>query len=307
MILEQRALVPAELAGERLDRAIAALFGRSRGWARRVAELGGVYLGGSRVRMLSRAVAAGDQLFVCWADPEEPEPAPLLPEAVLHTTHGWVAVNKPAGIHCQAARHRVRGTLPDLAARLLGDANPPEPVHRLDRGTSGVVLLARTAAGRRLLAAQWREETVGKRYVGLVAGVPVEDEGRITLRLGPDSRFPGGMRVAQGNEGQAASTRWRCLARADGYAMLLLEPETGRTHQLRVHCAASGWPILGDTRYAPQTVAAAPRLALHAWQLLLPLAVRAPRPLVAPLPQNFLDLVRHCGLGAGIEALASLR
>jgi 23S rRNA pseudouridine1911/1915/1917 synthase len=279
------------MAGERLDRALAALMGWSRGRARRALQRGGVYLGKRRVRTASRKVRAGDRVQVWWADPPEPEPPPLPARALLARSQGLVAIDKPAGVHCQAARHRLAGTLPDLARALLGARDPIEPVHRLDRHCSGVVVLGETKRARRELSALWAAGVVRKHYLALVMGQPSEDSGVLDGPIGLDPAGPASRRmVVEG--GQAAQSRYRLLEHRDGVSLLELEPLTGRTHQLRVHCAHAGWPMLGDPWYAPPRVAAmAPRLCLHAWRLQLPKgAPGTPCRLEAPVPPELAEL-----------------
>lgn len=299
MIEERRFLVPPELAGERLDRAVALLSGRARGWARRVIELGGVFVGGRRSRTQSQAVVPGQVVEVRWAEPPEEEPEELPRRALLLCERGVVVVDKPAGVHAQAARHRIVGTLPELVARLLGQRTMPEPVHRLDRETSGLVVLGSEPRTRARLGQLWRQGDVRKVYLAVVAGTPDRAEGTIELALARDPRRPGRMRpVEAGRGGQPAVTRYRLLDSAGRSSLLALEPLTGRTHQLRVHCAASGWPILGDLRYAPPEVAArAARLCLHAHRLTLPAAALGRElTLEAPLPADLHAVLAELGL-----------
>jgi 23S rRNA pseudouridine1911/1915/1917 synthase len=262
LIKESRGIVPEGTFGERLDRAAALVLGISRGQARRLIDLGGVYLDGRRVHVASRLVREGQQIAACWADPPEPEPPSLAPEALLWRGPGFVAVDKPAGVYSQDARHRSRGTLPDLVARLLVLPDRPVPVHRLDVETSGVILLALDPATTASLSLLFQQGRVRKIYQALVCGGPGQDEGRIDLPLEPDPKRPGCMRVAVGpgggvpkgedgrrEDGREAVTLWRVLERGDGVTRLELEPLTGRMHQLRVHCAAMGWPVQGDRDY----------------------------------------------------------
>ncbi len=291
MILHQRHRVPAGLAGERLDRVIASLMSWSRGEAKRTLQRGGVYLGKRRVRTASRKVREGDRLQVWWADPPEDEPPPLPSSALLARRHGLVAIDKPAGVHCQAARHRLAGTLPDLARVLLGAREPIDPVHRLDRHCSGVVVLGETKRARRELSVLWASGAVRKRYLALVAGTPELNEGEIDAPIGPDPAGPPSRRTVV-DDGQASTSRYRVLERLGGTTLLELEPVTGRTHQLRVHCAHAGWPMLGDPWYAPSEVAElASRLCLHAWKLELPHgAPGTPCTLEAPVPEELAAL-----------------
>jgi len=187
---------------------------------------------------------------------------------VLHADNHLVVVDKPAGLPS------VPGRTPELqdcaASRVQALWPDAMVVHRLDMATSGLLVLARGAEVQRSLSAAFASRTVHKRYVGLVAGEPSQDAGEIDLPIGahwPDRP----RRRVDTVSGKPSLTRWRVLQREGGRARLELEPVTGRTHQLRVHLAAIGHPLMGDTLYAPESVqAAAPRLMLHARQLRLP-------------------------------------
>jgi tRNA pseudouridine32 synthase/23S rRNA pseudouridine746 synthase len=142
-------------------------------------------------------------------------------------------------------------------------------VHRLDMATSGLVLFGRGAAAQRALSIAFAERQVRKRYEAVVAGLPADDAGEITLPLAAD--WPNRPRQkVDAQAGKPSHTRWQVIARdpAAGTTRLALWPLTGRTHQLRLHLAAVGHPILGDALYAPPAVlAASPRLLLHAAHL----------------------------------------
>jgi 23S rRNA pseudouridine1911/1915/1917 synthase len=144
-------------------------------------------------------------------------------------------------------------------------------VHRLDRETSGVTVLARTPASARRLSEDFRDGRPEKTYLALCARAPVPPEGRLDAPLGKDPRVPG--RRAVRPDGEAAATRYRTLAVGPGgVALVEARPETGRTHQIRAHLAHLGAPILGDARYGgPRMVgeAAIPRVMLHALRLAL--------------------------------------
>ncbi len=297
MIHQARHRVDLSLDGERLDRALAHSLGWSRGQARRVIALGGVYLAGKRVLTASRRVRAGQGLEAVWAEPPEPQVPPLPSQALLLDRQGLVAVDKPAGVHCQAARHRLKGSLPELVRQLLGLRGAIDPVHRLDRDCSGVVVLGSSKRARRELSALWQSGTVIKRYLALVAGSPAEGELLVDAPLGPAPRGQRGPQAVV-TGGQRARTKVRLLQRGPTASLLELRPLTGRRHQLRVHCAHSGWPMLGDRWYAPPEVQSlAPRLCLHAWRLELPPgAVGTPCELEAPLPEDLLAVLQEQGL-----------
>ncbi|MBI3156333.1 MAG: RluA family pseudouridine synthase [Burkholderiales bacterium] len=182
----------------------------------------------------------------------------------LHLDAELIAVDKPAGLLAVPGR-----TEPDcLAARVQAAWPDALVVHRLDMATSGLMLFARGAVAQRRLGDAFAARRVHKRYVAIACGVLDGDAGTIDLPLAADWPRRPLQRVDHGR-GRPSLTRWRVLARdaRAGTTRLLLEPLTGRTHQLRVHLQAIGHPIVGDTLYGG---APAPRLLLHAAQLALP-------------------------------------
>jgi tRNA pseudouridine32 synthase/23S rRNA pseudouridine746 synthase len=181
---------------------------------------------------------------------------------VLHADEAWIVVDKPAGLPAVPGR---AADLQDCALARVQAAYPDAlVVHRLDMATSGLLLFARGLPAQRALGAAFERREVGKRYVAVVCGTPPADAGTIDLPLAADWPRRPRQRV-DAERGKPALTRWRVTARDGRRARLELTPLTGRTHQLRVHLAAVGHPILGDLLYAPPEVQAqASRLLLHA-------------------------------------------
>jgi 23S rRNA pseudouridine1911/1915/1917 synthase len=214
--------------------------------------------------------------------------APLERARLLFADEHLAAVDKPAGVPAQPTLASDRGHLPALAAALLG--GEVFPVHRLDRETSGAVVLARSREAAAALSAAFREGAPRKTYLALCARAPDPPEGRSDVPLGPDPRRPGRRAPVAG--GEPAATSWRTLARGPGgQALVEVRPETGRTHQIRVHLAGAGAPLLGDARYGgPRRVLelAIPRVMLHASGLEIRHPVTgAALSLRAPLPDDF--------------------
>lgn len=181
---------------------------------------------------------------------------------VLHADNRLVVIHKPAGMlsvpgrtESDCASARVQALYPDALI-----------VHRLDQATSGLLLFARGVEAQRELSAEFAERRVGKGYVAIVAG-RLDGEGLIDLPIGAD--WPNRPRQQVDHaHGKPSQTRWRVLAHEGPHTRVALDPLTGRTHQLRVHLAALGHAILGDTLYAaPDIAAASPRLLLHAHEL----------------------------------------
>jgi 23S rRNA pseudouridine1911/1915/1917 synthase len=288
-------VVAAADAGERLDRFIAARGGISRGLARRVLEAGGVFLEGRRCKMAGRLVRGGQRVVVNLEEGGRAagEGGAALDRArLLYADADLVAVDKPAGVPAQPTLTSDRGTVSALAAALVG--GDLEVVHRLDRETSGVTVLARTRTAAAALSEAFRAGSPEKTYLALCARAPDPPEGRVDAPLGKDRRRPGSRRVDPG--GDAAATRYRTLAASPSGALVEARPETGRTHQIRVHLAHLGAPLLGDPRYGgPRRVGdlGVPRVMLHARRLeLRHPATGALLALEAPVPEDFAAIER---------------
>jgi 23S rRNA-/tRNA-specific pseudouridylate synthase len=208
----------------------------------------------------------------------EPEPVTLDPARVFHDADGLVAVDKPPWLSMQRTRASFRSSLEDQLQRLLGEAEL-WAVHRLDRQTSGVALFARGRARAAELGRAFAARRVAKRYVACVSPAPAEASFAVRGFLGRvahPARFKFGLFDTPGDGRRESATRFRVLARCARGAKLAAEPETGRTHQLRVHLSARGCPIAGDDLYGPAWRAAAPhaapRVLLHAAELVVPRA-----------------------------------
>lgn len=195
---------------------------------------------------------------------------PGLP-AILYRDDDLLVIDKPAGLAVHPGP-RTPDSLEDrLDALRLGRRRRPTIMHRLDRDTAGCLALARTAEARRWLQQAFETRRVVKRYWALVAGLPDAAEGVIDAPLRKISSAETGWRMMVDPMGERAFTRWRLLAilvQDPAVSLVELTPETGRTHQLRVHCAALGWPIVGDPVYG---AADGIYTRLFARQLILPL------------------------------------
>jgi 23S rRNA pseudouridine1911/1915/1917 synthase len=285
-------------AGRRLDVALAELAAVPRAQARRWIELGRVRLAGQQARA-ARRVAIGEALEV---DPPEPLSATLVPEAialsVLYEDADLIVVDKPAGLVVHPAPGHPTGTLVhallhhcrDLAG--IGGVLRPGIVHRLDRGTSGVLVAAKHDAAHVALAEQFRLHSVERVYLALVRGTPAADQGHSERAIGRHPRDRKRMSVETARA-RAARSAWRVVRRfaKSGVSLLEVRPATGRTHQIRVHLAAAGLPIVGDPVYGRGTPVAGLELArpaLHASVLGFdPPRGGARMRFEAPLPADF--------------------
>ena len=290
--------VAAHEAGQRLDRWVARRrpdLPQSR--LQKLLRTGQVRVNGRRARAGDRLEAGATVRLPPFAPPPEARPAPL-PERLVEEVRGWVlhldeaviALDKPAGLAVQGGKGTARHLDGMLEALRFDAPERPRLVHRLDRDTSGVLLLARSAADAARLTAAFRAREAEKLYWAVTAGAPDPSAGRITLTLAKRGR-PGGERVGVDREGKRAVTDYETQARAGKRAArLALRPLTGRTHQLRAHLAAIGCPILGDGKYGGRAaflegIGLEPRLHLHARAIALDhprgqgrLAVEAPTP-----------------------------
>lgn len=230
---------------------------------------------------------------------------------ILYEDNHCLAVNKPAGMPSQADESG-DASLVDLAARYLKERyHKPGNVyvglvHRLDRTTSGVVLLARTSKAAARLSAQFRDGAVAKTYWAIVEGVPTPDEGVWSDRLEKDPRTNQSRALGDSEEGgKEARVAYRVLARWPGRAKLELRPLTGRSHQLRVQLASRGLPIVGDAKYGAKSRVEAldggSRIALHARSLTFTHPTRgAAIEVEAPVPADWPEPSRsHPGSPCG--------
>ena len=268
--------------GQRLDRWLARRWpDLPHGRLQKLLRTGQVRVDGRRARAGDR-LAAGALVRL----PPMPAPAPEAPRPppaglaaelqgrVLHLDEAVIALDKPAGLAVQGGPGTGRHLDGMLDALRFDAPERPRLVHRLDKDTSGVLLLARSAADAARLTAAFRDRRAEKLYWALTAGAPAPASGRIALALAKRGR-PGGERVAVAADGKPALTDYETLAHAGRRAAwLALRPLTGRTHQLRAHLAALGCPILGDGKYGgraafPEGLGLEPRLHLHARRIAL--------------------------------------
>ncbi len=215
---------------------------------------------------------------------------PAIAARILHQDDAVIVLDKPAGLPVHGGP-RGGASLEDwLPALQQGKRHLPQPAHRLDADTAGCLALGRTKPALAALGALFAEKRAEKTYWAVLAAVPDAPEGRIEAPLLKVSSRERGWRMVVHPDGQPAATRWRLLGAGDGLAFVALTPETGRTHQLRVHCAHRGWAILGDALYGRPAEGG---LHLLARSLLLPL--EPPVAATAPVPAAMQPALCRCG------------
>jgi 23S rRNA pseudouridine1911/1915/1917 synthase len=291
--------VTEDEAGQRLDHFLAAKMpGHSR--SRIQAWIGeGRVLAGGAPRKPSWKVRPGERIDV---EPAEPPPLRAFPEEipleVLYEDDAVAAIHKPAGMVVHAGAGRFSGTLVNAllhrygALSESGGALRPGIVHRLDKGTSGVILVARTEAAHRSLAQQFAARTVEKVYLALAEGRVAPEAGVIDKPIERDPVRRTRM-TARTGRGRAALTEYRVVERFARFTLLEVRIRTGRTHQIRVHLASIGHPVAGDTLYGaaarPAGMAPLGRPWLHAWRISFVSPASGRRVTVeAPLPEDLL-------------------
>jgi 23S rRNA pseudouridine1911/1915/1917 synthase len=317
-MFERAFVVPAPLARERLDRFLEIqLPGVSRMRVRRAILDREITVNGVH-RESGRRLAEGDLVEVRMA--REPVRAVLpeeIPLDVLHEDDAILAVNKPAGMLVHPTSRVHSGTLLNAiihhVARGAAGSAPPRPllVHRLDHATSGVLVASKTPRAHRILARAFNERRVEKRYLALVCGRLESEEGLIDAPIGSSRETTPGFGVRP--EGRPARTRYRLVRRYGPFTLVELEPLTGRTNQLRIHCAHAGAPIAGDDLHGQPELAAfrarypqavqPDRLFLHAARLkfLHPITCES-LALEAPLPVELATFLHRLGGTAGMPS-----
>jgi 23S rRNA pseudouridine1911/1915/1917 synthase len=316
-------LVESSAAGERLDVFVGThLAGCSRSFAAQLIAGGNVRVNG-RLQKAGHRLKTGDTVTGCIPPPRPagflPEPIPL---AILYEDKHIVVINKPPGLVVHPAPGHYSGTLvngllhhcPDLIG--IGSELRPGIVHRLDKDTSGTLVVAKHGAALEGLSAQFQARRVQKTYLALVHGVMPAAEGVIQLPIGRHPVDRKRMSVAS-RKARQAETAWRVRRRFPGFSLLELDLKTGRTHQIRVHCAAVRHPIVGDPVYGKRNAGfrgAAESLQsielkkllgdirrqmLHAWRIGFVHPVSgAALTFESPMPPDMQTLIDRLGCGS---------
>lgn len=304
--------VPPDALAQRVDRFVADVTGLSRSHVQKLISAGNLTLDGVALKANSLiGPGAALQLIVPEPEPLDLAAEPDIPVRIVYEDPDLLIVDKPAGLVVHPSPGHSSGTLVNALLGLAGGGGfggiagvqRPGIVHRLDRDTSGLLMVARTDAAQHSLMAQLKARRVKKTYLALVLGEVSAEVGRIEAPIGRDSRHRTKMAVVA--DGRPSTTGYRVRERFAGWTLLELDLVTGRTHQIRVHLEAIGHPIAGDPVYGTGTSRKGPRvtdeadslgrLFLHAWRLQLtsPTSgelIRAEAPLPAELEAVLLAL-----------------
>ena len=297
-------LLTADRSGERIDAALARLAPElSRSAAQKLLEGGGVLLNGRPARKSDR-LSEGDTLELTLPEVQEVAlEAENIPLDIVYEDADVIVVNKPKGLVVHPAAGHWSGTLVNAlmyhcrdSLSGIGGELRPGIVHRLDKDTSGLLLVAKNDQSQLALSRQLQERQMEKHYRALVEGNLREDSGRIDQPIARSKKDR--KKMAIDPEGRPSITDWTVLARGRNVTLLDVHILTGRTHQIRVHMKSIGHPVCGDPIYGSGKGAKVPRLMLHAYTL----AFTHPRTgermtFTAPLPEEFVQGLR----GNGVE------
>lgn len=291
-----RFAVPAEQAGQRLDLFLAGLLPGGRGVVRRLIDLGGAHVDGRRVRRCSLAVAVGQSIEL-HVDGLPLEPFRLVADRIVYRDRYLLVLDKPPGVATQPTPARYQGTVYAAVLQFLGESGQASlgMVQRLDRDTSGVMVFSIHPRAHKGLTAAFGGHRVTKRYLALIAGCPQSSSGEIHSQLARRRATNRMVSVERG--GKPAITRYRVIASCADAALVEVEIPTGRSHQIRVHFAEAGHPLLGDRAYGgpaaigEMTIA---RQMLHAAELCFDHPVDGHRmEFQVPPPGDFQEIVRR--------------
>jgi 23S rRNA pseudouridine1911/1915/1917 synthase len=309
-------VVKPRMDGKRIDAYLSSRYqDYSRSVIQKVIDAGAVLINGHATKA-SYKVREGDVIRVWLPELADDAPAPEdIPLTIAYEDEAFVVVNKPPGLVTHPAKGHWSGTLVNALQfhfdklSSVGGAERPGIVHRLDRDTSGLLIVAKDDRAHAALAKQFEERSIKKEYMAIVSGVPGRDSDYIERLIGPHPTHREKMAIRLAADGGKESvTFYEVLERFDGFALVRCRPKTGRTHQIRVHLTHVGHPILADKLYAGRdrlllSDVAGPdapdadrvlldRQALHAHALdLTPPPPRAPRHLTAPLPDDMTAVI----------------
>ena len=295
--------VPDALDGERVDRVISFITGASRSMVSRCIKEGEVFRNDSIVKKGSEKVSSGDRIVVgsrLLVEPAEIKPDSEINVPIVYEDASFVVVDKPSGLVVHPAASQKKGTMangllslyPDIAN--VGDPTRPGIVHRLDKGTSGLLVVARSNESHLSLTTQLQARTIERIYTALILGDLEAEKGIIDAPLGRDPKNP--IRRAVVSNGKEARTRYEIIERfetPEPCSLVKCELETGRTHQIRAHFSAIGHPVVGDNLYGgSSTSITVSRPFLHSSSLIFTHPISSERlSFTSEMPQELLKIL----------------
>jgi len=291
--------------GKRLDVALVkGTSGLSRSQIQRLVSQGNISVDGV-VSSKSAAVLNGSETVLIRVPPPVPTSlsAEDIPLDIVYEDNDLLVVDKPSGMVVHPSAGHRTGTLVNAvlahAPQMTGVGGEQRPgiVHRLDKDTSGIIVVAKNDLAHRFLQAQFKERTVEKSYLGLVYGVPPSSNGRVETAIGRDKKFRKRMAIyhEKSSKTRFAVTRYSTVEKFDGWTLLEIKPITGRTHQIRVHMSYLGCPIVGDLLYGNRRMVSdlhgLQRQFLHAARLKIAIPKGDTRIFISPLPKDLENVL----------------
>jgi len=250
----------SEQAGMRLDDAAKTIFPQlSKTQIRRIIDLGGCAVNQVMVRVASRELRQGDEVILGVMEAERFVDVRLSKEELLYEDGSYLALNKASGINSQRTPYQLKGTAEYAVSLYLkeqGSSEPARVIHRLDRGTSGVMFFPKNKPAATYISAELKDGRVEKVYWAVVADLPEETQWSVDAPIGKLNKFRYGVTLP----GKPSVTNFRVISTSGRYALIEARPVTGRTHQIRVHLTHCGLPIVGDAPYGGIPAA---RMLLH--------------------------------------------
>jgi len=291
--------------GKRLDVALVkGTSGLSRSQIQRLVSQGNISVDGV-ISSKSAAVLNGSETVVIRVPPPVPTSlsAEDIPLDIVYEDNDLLVVDKPSGMVVHPSAGHRTGTLVNAvlahAPQMTGVGGEQRPgiVHRLDKDTSGIIVVAKNDRAHRFLQAQFKERTVEKSYLGLVHGVPPSANGRVETAIGRDKKFRKRMAIyhEKSSKTRFAVTRYSTVEKFDEWTLLEIKPITGRTHQIRVHMSYLGCPIVGDLLYGNRRMVSGlhglQRQFLHAARLKIAIPKGDTRIFISPLPKDLENVL----------------
>ncbi|MEI8354954.1 MAG: RluA family pseudouridine synthase [Deltaproteobacteria bacterium] len=293
-----KSVVGQEQAGMRLDDGVKQLFPQlSKGQIRRIIDWGGCTIRHACVRVASRTLLEGDDISIGVMEPEFCRELVYSVEELLYEDKNCLAINKAAGINCQRTPYQLKGTVEYAVGVYMknqGNGEPARVIHRLDRGTSGVMVFPKNKKYAAHLSTLLKEGKVAKTYLALVTGNPSRQQWLTNAPIAKVAKSRYGVETP----GRESQTGFKVIAAATGTALLEATPMTGRTHQIRVHLEHCGLPIVGDQVYGG---ASAPRMMLHCRTMAFEAGDGRKISITAPLDEQFTSVCGKYGIETAVD------